>query len=357
MKTKNRIIIFSVSAFFLMMSLWGIFWETPNYSQSERRALASFPNVNVENIVSGDFSKEFDNYTVERFPARDVWRQIKAYVKTKLFLQKDNNNIYTTGRHISQMEYPMNTPMMDYAIELFSGIKEKYLDDNKIYLAIIPDKNKYLAYRTGHLSMDYEKFSNYMAEHMEYAKYIEISDLLEADDYYYTDSHWRQEKIVDIAVRIADAMGANIFQTYSEHLLEADFYGVYAGQSALKCEPDTITYLLSETIQGAQVESAKAVYDMEKAKGTDPYEIFLSGNQTIVTLKNSQCENQKRLIIFRDSFGSSIAPLFIGGYSEIILVDLRYISSDKLSEFVDFENADVLFLYSTILLNNSRSMK
>ena len=88
MKTKNRIIIFSVSAFFLMMSLWGIFWETPNYSQSERRALASFPNVNVENIVSGDFSKEFDNYTVERFPARDVWRQIKAYVKTKLFLQK-----------------------------------------------------------------------------------------------------------------------------------------------------------------------------------------------------------------------------------------------------------------------------
>ena len=357
METKNRIIILSVSAFFLIMSLWGIFWETPKFSESERRALASFPDLNMEDIISGKFSKAFDNYAVERFPARDAWRQIKAYTKTKLCLQKDNNNIYTAGHHISQMEYPMNTTMMDYAIELFSGIKEAYLDDNNIYLAIIPDKNKYLADRNGHLSMDYEKFSSYMAEHMEYAQYIEISDLLEADDYYYTDSHWRQNKIVDVAEKIADAMGADIFQTYTEHLLESEFYGVYAGQSALKWEPDTITYLLSDTIQEAQVKGAKAIYDMEKAKGKDPYEMFLSGNQEIISIKNNNCDRQKRLIMFRDSFGSSIAPLFIEDYSEIILVDLRYISSEKLSEFIDFENADVLFLYSTILLNHSRSMK
>ena len=357
MRTKNKIVILFVSAFFLLMSLWGLFSDTPNYSESERRVLTSFPNVNMVDISSGYFSKEFDTYAVERFPARDKWRQIKTYVKTKLFFQQDNNGIYTAGQHISKIDYPLNTQMLDYAIQLFADIKDNYLDKNNIYLAVIPDKNKYLAENTGHLAFDYEEFSAYLAENMAYAKYIEISDLLDSDDYYHTDSHWRQDKIVDVADRIASVMGVDISQKYSYYTLETDFYGVYAGQSALKCEPDTITYLLNESIKNANVRGAEAIYDMKKAKSRDPYEMFLSGNQPVVTITNSQCENQKRLIIFRDSFGSSIAPLFIDGYSEIILIDLRYISSDKLSEFVDFENADVLFLYSTILLNNSRSMK
>ena len=64
-----------------------------------------------------------------------------------------------------------------------------------------------------------------------------------------------------------------------------------------------------------------------------------------------------RLIIFRDSFASSITPLMIEAYSEIVLVDLRYISSDMIGEYVDFENVDVLFMYSTSMLNNSFAMK
>jgi hypothetical protein len=85
--------------------------------------------------------------------------------------------------------------------------------------------------------------------------------------------------------------------------------------------------------------------------------MFLSGNQPIVAMKNPQAPNGKRLIIFRDSFASSLAPLMISGYEEIVLVDLRYISSDLLGEYIDFNNADVLFLYSTMLLNSSLAIK
>ena len=105
------------------------------------------------------------------------------------------------------------------------------------------------------------------------------------------------------------------------------------------------------------VEGAKAVYDMDKAKGKDAYEMFLSGNQPIITMRDPENAEGKRLILFRDSFGSSIAPLLMSGYSEIVLVDLRYVSSDMLGQYVDFENVDVLFLYSTLMLNNSLGMK
>lgn len=357
MKIKNIVSTVLIAVFFLALSLWSIFGKTPDYSESERRVLASFPEVIGEHIMSGQFASEFEEYVVDRFPARDVWRSIKAYVRIGLFLQKDNNDIFAVDNHISKLEYPMNREMADHAIEIFTKVKEKYLQENKVYFAVIPDKNRYLAEKNGYLSVDYDAFSQYMKDRMDYAEYIEIADLLDQDDYYYTDTHWRQDAIVDVAERIATAMGTDISQEYRVNKLSTLFSGVYVGQSALVCEPDTITYLTSEITDRVLVEGAKAVYDMKKASGRDSYEMFLSGNQAIVTIKDPENHSGKRLIMFRDSFGSSIAPLFTKGYSEIVLIDLRYVSSDMLAQFVDFKNADVLFLYSTLLLNNSLSIK
>ncbi|MBQ5885563.1 MAG: hypothetical protein IIW79_04055 [Clostridia bacterium] len=68
-------------------------------------------------------------------------------------------------------------------------------------------------------------------------------------------------------------------------------------------------------------------------------------------IENEAATTDKELIIFRDSFGSSIAPYFAEGYKSVTLVDIRYISPQTVANFVDFENKDVLFLYSTSVLN------
>jgi hypothetical protein len=74
----------------------------------------------------------------------------------------------------------------------------------------------------------------------------------------------------------------------------------------------------------------------------------------LITIENPEAASDKELILFRDSFGSSIAPLLLGGYSKITMVDLRYISTDLLDNYIDFtKGQDVLFLYSTQILNNS----
>lgn len=61
--------------------------------------------------------------------------------------------------------------------------------------------------------------------------------------------------------------------------------------------------------------------------------------------------------MFRDSFGSSLAPLFIEGYKKITLVDIRYMHPNMLEQFIEFNNQDVLFIYSTSVLNNSEMLK
>lgn len=360
MKNKCMVILFAV--FFLSLSLWNVFGEKETFSESERRVLAKFPEVSFENIINGDFSDEFEDYAVDHFQMRDTWRGIKAYAKTSVLGQKDNNGLFQAEGHLSKIEYPMDTRMLDHAIEVFKSVENRYLSEvedsgNHIYLSVIPDKNRYLASQNGYLSMDYDVLSKYMKDAMPYASYIEISDLLEVDDYYFTDTHWRQEKIIDVAERIGDSMGVDVEQEYEQIPLDALFYGVYVGQSALKCKPDTIYYLQNDMTRQFVVEGADAVYDMKKAEGRDPYEMFLSGNQPVMKIKNELCTAERRLVVFRDSFGSAIAPLLATGYSEVVLVDLRYISSNMIGQFVDFKNADVLFLYSTMLLNNSMALK
>ena len=96
---------------------------------------------------------------------------------------------------------------------------------------------------------------------------------------------------------------------------------------------------------------------MEKAHGKAPYEMFLGGSLSLITIENDKAKTEKELVIFRDSFGSAIAPLFVEGYRKITVVDIRYIHPNLLEKYIEFNNQDVLFLYSTSILNNSETIK
>ena len=65
----------------------------------------------------------------------------------------------------------------------------------------------------------------------------------------------------------------------------------------------------------------------------------------------------RELILFRDSFGSSIAPLLIENYKTVTIVDIRYVQTDYLGQLLDFHGQDVLFLYGAAMLNDSYTFK
>lgn len=362
---KRKDIIMCVTFVFLLAGgfLACLFLPKDTYSASERRMLSPMPKLTAEGISSGRFMSDFEAYAADAFPFRDAFRSIKAQMAFHVFVRQDNNGIYVTDGTLATLEYPMNEESLTRAAERFRYICEKYLtEENKVYLSIIPDKNCFLAKESGHPSMDYADFEKKMAEKADFAEYIPISDLLARDDYYKTDTHWRQEKIADVADRLARAMGTTLSQDYEIHTLEQDFYGVYYGQAALPLAPDRLQYMTGEAIDACSVYDWQnkrqiSVYDMEKAAGRDPYEMFLSGPLSLITIDNPDARTDKRLVMFRDSFGSSIAPLLVSGYAQITLVDIRYIQPELLEQFIDFDSCDVLFLYSTLVLNHSDTIK
>ena len=85
--------------------------------------------------------------------------------------------------------------------------------------------------------------------------------------------------------------------------------------------------------------------------------MFLGGISPIVTLTNPNAESQRELVIFGDSYSSSLAPLLCGEYRTVTIVDLRFIFSSLLPDLLTFTNQDVLFLYSDWILNNSAMLR
>lgn len=370
-KYKNMAVVSLTVILVLSLSICAWVKKPNTFSDSERRVLAAFPEISPETILNGDFAESFETYAQDQFPMRDRFRTIKALSVKNILMEKDNNDIYEVDGYVSKLEYPMKKPMLDYGAGKFSLIYDTYLKDgnSNVYLSIIPDKNYFLAEKNGYLSMDYDYFIDYMREKLPFAEYIDITDLLSIEDYYKTDTHWKQESILDVADRLAVAMGSGElteehWDKYTVNTLENPFYGVYKGQSALPVKPDTIMYLTSEILDDCKVTSYDTgmpapsyIYDMEAAKGRDPYEMFMSGSDALLVLENENAKADKELIIFRDSFASSLTPLLAEHYSKIILVDIRYVPSTMLDAFIEFDNQDVLFIYSTMTLNNSGGFK
>lgn len=353
----------------LVLSLTCWFKSPTDFSESERRVLEQFPTLNFDTVFSGEFMKEFEKYTTDQFPFRDNLRSLKAYATMGAFGQLDNNDIYVVNNNISKLEYPLNENMIENATDKFRYLYNKFMKDTNVnmYFTIIPDKNYFMAKENGYLSMDYEKLVRLAKKDTNYMKYIDLFDKLELSDYYRTDTHWKQENIVSIAQYLKTVMKTNIAEEYKsipiynkENTKPHDFKGVYLGQSKLNIKPDEIRYLTNEIIENCKVYSYSSgqkkeieMYNFNKAYGKDSYEMYLNGTEALLVIENPNAKTDKELIMFRDSFGSSLAPLIVDGYSKITLIDIRYMKSDMIGDFVKFDNQDVLFIYSSIILNSS----
>ena len=357
---------------FVLLLLWAglaVFaWLKPagETSQAERRPLAQFPAISAESLLSGKFVTEFEDYTLDQFPGRDLFRQLKAMVHYHVLGQKDNNGIYIADGYAAKLDYPVNEKDLAHALNRLNFVYETYLKDtgSKVYASVIPDKGFYLAEENGYPAMDYEALFSTVRQSLPFATYIDITDCLNYTDYYFTDTHWRQEKLLPVAQKLSQAMGltAPKPEDFTAVTLDRPFYGVYYGQAALAMEPEEMVILESDLLKDCQVydfetQTYTPVYDLEKLAGKDPYDVFLSGSKSLLRIENPNAKTDKELLIFRDSFGSSVTPLLVQDYKTVTLVDIRYLDSRMLTNFLEFHGQDVLFLYSTLVLNSGSTIK
>lgn len=343
--------------FILSFSILLFVLPSKDFSEWERRSLKQAPKLTSKDATSGKFMSDFDDYVLDQFPLRNSFRRLKAGFSKNILLKQDNNKFYYKDGYLSKIEYPFNQKKILNHTNSFNKIYKDFLESSqcKIYYSVIPDKNYFL---NPDLLISFDSILSVVKNELSFAKYIPVNNLLDLQCFYKTDQHWRQEKIFSVASALLTGMDNTPVFDFEIESLNHPFYGTYWGQAALNVLPDQIAFCTNSILQESIVTSfntgsAKeaSLYDMKKAYGRDPYEMFLGGSDALLTIENPFGDKTRELIIFRDSFASSLTPLMVNCYSKITLVDLRYINPSLLKNFIEFKNQDVLFLYSTLILN------
>ncbi len=363
----NRIKAIIISAIFCLvvfgLTIVQAILPDEEVSVSERRKKQQFPQISITTLTNGEFSKNFEKYLCDQFPLRDTFRQLKAFVHFNILRQKDNNSVYIADGYVSEIDSKLNTSLVEGFCDKITNVYDYYIKntDCKAYYSIIPDKNRFLAEKNGYPAYDYGELYSMVDKGLSYMTKIEIESLLSADCYYRTDSHWRQEKIIPVAQKINEEMGMEFSGDFKEESL-GEFYGVYYSRAALSMNADELICLRNDATENSitynyETKKNAEVYNKEKLEEFDRYDVFLSGAVSIIEVTNLSGDKDKELVVFRDSFGSSITPLLLSTYSKVTLVDTRYVSPELIGDYVKFDNQDVLFIYSTMLVNNSATLR
>ena len=356
---KNKILTIFFCIFIFGFMIINLVVKNKEISYSERRYLNELPSINIKNIFNKEITDNLESYLTDHFVLRDNFRTIKTLVNLNILNKQDNNNLYYEDGYIFKIEYPLKENTIKSFSNKINKIYEKYLTNSKVYLSIIPDKNYYS--NSDKLKMDYDKLFNQVKNEInKNITYIDITKSLTLNDYYKTDIHWKQENLNNVVNTLSKSMNFEVMDNFKENYYEP-FYGSYYGQLGLNVKPDKLTYLTNEIIDNSKVKDydskTETIYETESLGKMDSYDVFLSGASSLIEITNNSSTSQKELIIFRDSFSSSITPLLLKSYKKITLVDLRYISSSLLSDYIEFNNQDILFLYNSTIINNSEMLK
>lgn len=357
------------AVFVLMLFLFAtahILLPDGDVSVSERRPLEQFPKVTVQSIMNGSFGDKLEKYLLDQFPLREPLRTLKSIWQFEVYKQSDNNGIYIIDDHVLKLDSVLKEDEIAAMIANTNKVYESYLQGMNVSFGLIPDKNYFAAAQHGYPVLDYTRMEqllqNGLNEDIRYLGMTPFADLT-LDDYYRTDLHWKQEALQPVVNALAQALDFSPTELdFCDQTAYSPFYGSYYGQSALNIEPDELTTFSNPAIEQCIVTSPefkgeKPVYDPNDFVEMDGYNVFLGGPLGIVTVENPNGKTGKELVIFRDSFASSLAPLLMEGYDKITLVDLRYLASINVGRFVEFNEQDVLFLYSTTLVNSGKLLK
>ena len=351
MKDKILVCLFS----FIMIFFFSFNILTPDndISISERRRLKSFPKFSINSIFNGELRNDFDNYVTDQFVFRDSFRKISAFIDLKV--KGSYHDLFLYNNYIIEDKKSINYSSINNFINKVNNIKSLCLkNSNKVYYSIIPEKMYFASNKEL-----FDTIEDTLKSSFDF-KYIKIDDTLRLNSYYKSDPHWKQEELINTSNRINTFMNNNSFNDYNKKKI-SNFKGTYYYQLPVFNGNDELFIMNSKYTNNSYlydyVSNNKSDLYSRSNNSIDLYDTYLGGSKAIISIINKTNTSNKELIVFRDSFASSISPLLLDGYSKITLIDTRYISPNLISNYIEFDNQDILFLYSTLIINNSYSLK
>ena len=331
------------------------------FSQKENRVLDSRPAISVSQLTSGKFADGYETYVNDQFFLRDWWITLRAASQRILGNTKENGvflgkNGYLMEDFTAPSQERLNrtvNAMADFAARHSELPQYALIAPNAVN--ILSDKLPALAAAT-----DQNPYLDATASALEKAgvTFVDVRDTLsqhkEDNIYYHTDHHWTTQGAYFAYLQLAKVLGINSSSIpYDKLPVSKSFQGTLSAKSGFRAskKEEMDVFLPRDEVPSSVVnyvdeqKKTASFYDTSQLETRDKYAMFFGGNHSKVVITTPTEEN-RTLLIIKDSYANSLVPFLAPFYRKIVLVDPRYFYDD-LEELIQVEEIqEVLYLYN-----------
>ena len=341
-------------------------WPERTFSENENRVLASAPKFSWDSLLEGKFMSDYEKYITDQFFLRDEWIQLKTM--TELALNKqDINGVYIgkdgylIERHEdSKIDFEMLAKSKEY-LKTFVEKFTKRLGADHVKVMLVPTASEVLYDKLPLFAegFDQDGLIDEVYGMLPEGTTVDVRDILRehADEYIYykTDHHWTSLGAFYAYQAYCEAKGMEAPSLEEATFTEVSkaFLGTVYSKLNLELSKDSMhTVTLPDTPSKIQMtvdmaEKFDGLYNDEYLSQKDKYSYYLDGNHALTEIA-SNSEGKGTLLIIKDSYSHCFAPMTLGDYQKVYLVDFRYFNM-PISQFItQYRVTDILVLYNTV---------
>lgn len=317
------------------------------------------------------FKDDFETFFCDHLVGREIWVKSCNTIQ-RLSGQREINGVYTEGDRMIQLFRGSDKETVDNSIVAVNAFAAKF-PDKQVSFMLAPTSQEYYGTKIpSYMEISSEKaFIDDTYKKLEGVTPIDCQGFVtgHADEYIYyrTDHHWTSLGAYYAYQSAAKTLGYN---AYSRNMFNVETAGVdFRGTLYSKTLDDSITpdtmdyYFLSNgepnvkmtCINGGDIQHYDSLYVREFLDQKDKYSSFTGSNVPIVTIE-TDVDNDKSLLIIKDSYAHSLVPFLSKHYSKITMIDMRYINTD-ISRLVKLdEYQQVMFMYNVITFSEDNNL-
>lgn len=331
-------------------------------SEMENKPLQKMPSISAKTVFNRKYMNGLEAYISDHFVGRTNWIKSKTVLETSLG-KRERNGIYILKNrlveHIAEPDYD--------SIDKSVNAVNKFASENDVpvFFMIVPTSAEIYADELPQNAPNPNQRDVINYVYRSFGKGITTLDVypvMESNKYQYiyyrTDHHWTTRGAYLAYAAAGKKMGYTPLpeDKYDIEHASDEFQGTFYSKALYdKVEKDTLDIwhptagenvreVAVTTMYGEEPQLYDSMYFRDYLSVKDKYAAFLGTNAPIVTIKSDN--EGGKLLVIKDSYAHCYAPFLTEHYSEITLIDLRYIqiSYKQLLNPEDYDQ--VLFLYN-----------
>lgn len=331
-------------------------------SEMENKPLQKMPSISAKTVFNRKYMNGLETYISDHFVGRTNWIKSKTVLETSLG-KRERNGIYILKNrlveHIAEPDYD--------SIDKSVNAVNKFASENDVpvFFMIVPTSAEIYADELPQNAPNPNQRDVINYVYRSFGKGITTLDVypvMESNKYQYiyyrTDHHWTTRGAYLAYAAAGKKMGYTPLpeDKYDIEHASDEFQGTFYSKALYdKVEKDTLDIwhptagenvreVAVTTMYGEEPQLYDSMYFRDYLSVKDKYAAFLGTNAPIVTIKSDN--EGSKLLVIKDSYAHCYAPFLTEHYSEITLIDLRYIqiSYKQLLNPEDYDQ--VLFLYN-----------